>query len=309
MAVGIGGSVLYQEVNQRNEAATTSHVSLTYDADFSDDANLAGAAEDLFYGKVTALKGQKDLGIGPETQYAVEVQRVFKGDVTGVVVVNQQGGEDEDGNVVNLPEDDALLEVGKRYLFATKYNPDHRFNTVIPVHGDIPIPDTEAPAPGAPDMNGDGQPTMSDRRSHATSPCTARECRARVTRLDQEIIGGPRLLVSGCVEARGGTRGGRGARMRRGRAPAAGAMPEADPGRSEERCHAAVREYTNTREGRGVGGRRSSHDVSSTHGAEACNWPDGKPSSVDRTLQPSDVAVGLALQPTGSVPHAPSGRP
>lgn len=163
VAVGIGGSVLHQEVNQRNEAATTSHVSLTYDADFSDDANLAGAAEDLFYGKVTALKGQKDLGIGPETQYAVEVQRVFKGDVTGVVVVNQQGGEDEDGNVVNLPEDDALLEVGKRYLFATKYDPDHRFNTVIPVHGDIPVPTTEAPAPGAPDMNGDGPPTMSDR--------------------------------------------------------------------------------------------------------------------------------------------------
>ncbi|MER6408125.1 hypothetical protein ABT269_32475 [Streptomyces viridosporus] len=53
--------------------------------------------------------------------------------------------------------------MGKRYLFATKYNPDHRFNTVIPVHGDIPIPDTEAPAPGAPDMNADGQPTMSDR--------------------------------------------------------------------------------------------------------------------------------------------------
>ncbi|MET9678759.1 hypothetical protein [Streptomyces coeruleorubidus] len=163
VAVGIGGTVVYQEVNERNEAATTSHASLTYEADFSDDANLAGAAEDLFYGKVTALKGQKDLGIGPESQYAVEVQRVFKGDVTGVVVVNQQGGKDENGDIVNLPEGDALLEVGKRYLFATKYNPDHRFNTVIPVFGDMPIPNTEAAAPGLPDANGDGKPTMSDR--------------------------------------------------------------------------------------------------------------------------------------------------
>ncbi|MFI6855634.1 hypothetical protein [Streptomyces sp. NPDC050416] len=122
VAVGIGGTVVHQEVNERNEAATTSHASLTYEADFSDDANLAGAAEDLFYGKVTALKGQKNLGVGPESQYAVEVQRVFKGDVTGVVVVNQQGGKDENGDIVNLPEGDALLEVGKRYLFATKYN-------------------------------------------------------------------------------------------------------------------------------------------------------------------------------------------
>ncbi|WP_424213440.1 hypothetical protein ACN20G_15885 [Streptomyces sp. BI20] len=138
-------------------------ISQVYEADFSDDANLAGGAEDLFYGKVTALKGQKDLGIGAETQYAVEVQRVFKGDVKGVVVVNQQGGTDADGNVVDLPEGDTLLRVGGRYLFATKYNADQRFNTLIPVHGDQPVPDGEAPAPGVPDANGDGQATMSDR--------------------------------------------------------------------------------------------------------------------------------------------------
>jgi len=161
VSAAVGGTVVHQQADEQSEASS-SQLELTYDADFSNDANLAGEAEDLFYGKVTALKGQKDLGIGAETQYAVEVQRVFKGDVSGTVVVNQQGGKDADGNIVDLPEGDALLQVGKRYLFATKYNPDYRFNTVIPVYGDQLIPFTEAPAP-VPDENGDGQSTISDR--------------------------------------------------------------------------------------------------------------------------------------------------
>ncbi|MFH8517546.1 hypothetical protein ACH4CE_21115 [Streptomyces gelaticus] len=162
VTVGVAGTAVYQHENER-DAASASGMELTYDADFSDDANLAGEAEDLFYGKVTALKGQKDLGIGVETQYAVVVQRVFKGDVTGTIVVNQQGGKDADGNIVDLPDSDSLIRVGSRYLFATKYNSDQKFNTVIPVYGDVPIPNTEADAPGSPDANGDGQSTMSDR--------------------------------------------------------------------------------------------------------------------------------------------------
>ncbi|MET7286215.1 hypothetical protein [Streptomyces sp. NPDC005573] len=162
VTAGVAGTAAYQHASERGEASSTG-LELTYDADFSDDANLAGEAEDLFYGKVTALKGQKDLGIGAETQYAVQVQRVFKGDVTGTVVVNQQGGKDADGNLVDLPDGDALIQVGNRYLFATKYNADQRFNTLIPVYGDVPIPNTEAGAPGVPDADGDGQSTMSDR--------------------------------------------------------------------------------------------------------------------------------------------------
>ncbi|MFD9440061.1 hypothetical protein ACFWBR_27005 [Streptomyces sp. NPDC060006] len=163
LGAGTAGFVAYQESDEGNAAVgETAEMHLTFDADFSVDTNLAGGAEDLFYGKVTALKGQKDLGVGPETQYAVAVQRVFKGDVTGTVVVNQLGGTDEEG-VLLLPEDDHLLQVGKRYLFATNYNEEQRFNTLIPVHGDQPIPDTEAGAPGVPDSDGNGQATMSDR--------------------------------------------------------------------------------------------------------------------------------------------------
>ncbi|MFJ7409651.1 hypothetical protein ACIQWZ_02425 [Streptomyces sp. NPDC098077] len=161
VTVGLSTAV-YQQAAEHRESSD-SQLALTYEADFSDDANLAGAAENLFYGKVTVVKGQKDLGIGIETQYAVEVQRVFKGTVTGVIVVNQQGGRDADGNVVDLPENDTLLQAGSRYLFATKYHPGRTFHTVIPVHGDQPIPNGEAPAPGIPDADGDGQATMSDR--------------------------------------------------------------------------------------------------------------------------------------------------
>ncbi|MDX3377374.1 hypothetical protein PV390_23535 [Streptomyces sp. ME02-6991-2A] len=162
VAAGLGTAAVYDRATDHVESSG-SQLALTYEADFSDDANLAGGADDLFYGKVTVVKGQKDLGIGLETQYAVEVQRVFKGTVSGVIVVNQQGGRDADGNVVDIPEDDTLLQAGSRYLFATKYNPDRKFHTVIPVHGDQPIPNGEAPAPGIPDANGDGQATMSDR--------------------------------------------------------------------------------------------------------------------------------------------------
>ncbi|MFE7762045.1 hypothetical protein [Streptomyces sp. NPDC057438] len=159
-AGGIGATVYWNEYEPN--VPETEEMHLTYDVDFSVDENLAGGAQDLFYGKVTALKGQKDLGMGPETQFAVAVQRVFKGDVTGTIVVNQQGGTTDEGTLV-LPEGDNLLQVGKRYLFATNYHEEQRFNTLIPVYGDQLIPDTEAPAPGVPDADGNGQSTMSDR--------------------------------------------------------------------------------------------------------------------------------------------------
>ncbi|MFG2407158.1 hypothetical protein ACGFR8_23005 [Streptomyces brevispora] len=162
MTAGVATTTVHQHENE-HDAGSASGLELTYDADFSNDANLAGEAEDLFYGKVTVLKGRKDLGIGAETQYAVVVERVFKGDVAGTIVVNQQGGKDADGNIVDLPDGDALLQIGGRYLFATKYNPDQKFNTVIPVYGDVPIPNMEAGAPGSPDADGDGQSTISDR--------------------------------------------------------------------------------------------------------------------------------------------------
>ncbi|MFF2026094.1 hypothetical protein ACFVW2_30410 [Streptomyces sp. NPDC058171] len=159
-----GGALAHQHFIEGEGGNTgSSHVELLYEADFSVDANLAGGAEDLFYGKVLAVEGQKDLGLGAETQYSVEVQRVFKGDVLRTVVVNQQGGKNANGEVVDLPEGDALLKPGKRYLFATKYNPEHRFNTVIPVYGDQLIPDNEAPVSGVADADGDGRTTMSDR--------------------------------------------------------------------------------------------------------------------------------------------------
>ncbi|WP_445395968.1 hypothetical protein ACSMX9_20935 [Streptomyces sp. LE64] len=56
-----------------------------------------------------------------------------------------------------------MLRAGQRYPFATEYDPDHRFHTVIPVHGDRLVPEGEAPAPGVADVNGDGRSTTSER--------------------------------------------------------------------------------------------------------------------------------------------------
>ncbi|MFD6415803.1 hypothetical protein [Streptomyces sp. NPDC060194] len=114
-----------------------SRVALTFPVDLSDPAALTRTADDLFVGRVTARRGQSDRGIGIESQYDVRVEHTLKGSLTGVIVVNQQGGLDADGRAVDLPEGDELLHVGERYRFATRYSTRWGFHTVIPVHGDI----------------------------------------------------------------------------------------------------------------------------------------------------------------------------
>ncbi|GAA1546847.1 hypothetical protein GCM10009730_64980 [Streptomyces albidochromogenes] len=162
----ISGSAVYvlssEESGGNSANGPVSYSHFLSGADYSVDANLTGEADHVFFGKVKVKKGQRDLGVGPETQYAVVVERVFKGELSGTVVVNQQGGVDEEGVLV-LPENDHLLQEGSTYLFATKRNPDNGWNTLIPVYGDVPVPNTSAQAPGMPDANGDGQATVADR--------------------------------------------------------------------------------------------------------------------------------------------------
>lgn len=56
VTVGLSTAV-YQQATEHRESSD-SQLALTYEADFSDDANLAGAAQNLFYGKVTVVKGR-----------------------------------------------------------------------------------------------------------------------------------------------------------------------------------------------------------------------------------------------------------
>ncbi len=74
----------------------------------------------------------------PETKYSVDVLENLKGNLEGVILLNQQGGVDNFGEL-NLFEDDPLLQTGRTYLFATRYSSKGGWHTLIPVYGDIPL--------------------------------------------------------------------------------------------------------------------------------------------------------------------------
>lgn len=111
---------------------------LQYPADFSDDKLLVGAAHNIFIGKVIKQINTKDLGIGPETQFEVEVVDNIKGNIEGKVVVNQLGGYKngdlyitEDALFTEDSEEPSLLQIGSTYLFSTRYNEQEEWHTLI----------------------------------------------------------------------------------------------------------------------------------------------------------------------------------
>ena len=67
----------------------------------------------------------------PRTQFSVEVLKNVKGDVEGTVTVSQTGGYDEEEGREVRVEGDSLLQPGKKYLFATSYNPEEGWYAVV----------------------------------------------------------------------------------------------------------------------------------------------------------------------------------
>lgn len=114
------------------------YVDAQYAADFSDDKILMGASHNVFVGKVIRQSGTKERGIGPETQFEVVVIDNIKGDLHGVITVDQQGGY-KDGTLYVVGDDTVspakdgsgyLLQPGSTYLFATRYNPTEHWYTL-----------------------------------------------------------------------------------------------------------------------------------------------------------------------------------
>lgn len=110
-----------------------------YAADFSDDRVLVGASHNIFVGKVIGQVGIKERGIGPETQFNVEVVDNIKGNLKGTVIVNQEGGFEDGILYVVRGKDDIsikdstnsyLLQTGSTYLFATRYNKKENWYTL-----------------------------------------------------------------------------------------------------------------------------------------------------------------------------------
>jgi hypothetical protein len=108
-----------------------------YPADFSEDENLVGAADNIFVGKVISGYGNKQRGSGPETQFKVEVVDNIKGELNGEVVVNQQGGYRDgelyvfEGDLFSDNDKESLLQVGSTYLFSTRKSELNNWYTLI----------------------------------------------------------------------------------------------------------------------------------------------------------------------------------
>jgi hypothetical protein len=106
--------------------------------DVSDDRRLVGLAHDVFVGDVLEQTGQIEEPI-VETQFSVRVISAIKGSLSGVATVNQQGGLFRGRREAIVLEGDTLLQPGKRYLFATRTNPETGWHTLVPQYGDIEV--------------------------------------------------------------------------------------------------------------------------------------------------------------------------
>ncbi|WP_420878986.1 hypothetical protein [Rhodococcus sp. (in: high G+C Gram-positive bacteria)] len=124
---------------------TGSHSEASWVIDIHDQRQVAGFADAVFVGKVLEQVGSAaDRSAIPETQFRVSVTEALKGELAEEVTVNQQGGTDPKTGEVLLLDDDPLVEVGKTYLFATRYNADLDFYTVIPITGHAVLNDSNA---------------------------------------------------------------------------------------------------------------------------------------------------------------------
>lgn len=151
--IGIVFVVLASLISTGFWVTQTSEISYG-NADFvnvTDDRELIGAVHNVFFGKVIAQTGNKINtvpagkagGFSPQTQFSVEVLENVKGNLNGMITVNQYGGYKEEGNVNRLVliEGDKPLEPGKTYLFATRFNNIDGWHTLVSTYGDLPITD------------------------------------------------------------------------------------------------------------------------------------------------------------------------
>ncbi len=105
-----------------------------YAVDLSDDATLVGASHNVFIGKVVKKISEQPRRGVPETQYSVEVISNVKGELSGSVIVDQQGGY-RDGvlYVIDASNDPKtyMLEPGSTYVLSTRYNELNDWHTLI----------------------------------------------------------------------------------------------------------------------------------------------------------------------------------
>ncbi|KAB2947524.1 MAG: hypothetical protein MPEBLZ_04369 [Candidatus Methanoperedens nitroreducens] len=149
----VGTGFLIMQTSGYRSGSETNYLSADFIFNVTDDRELVGFADNVFVGKVIAQTGNKSNtpppeagdvpGFSPQTQFSVEVFENIKGNISGIVTMSQEGGYKEKYSVIQLTliEGDKLLEPGKTYLFAAKFNYIDGWYTLVPAYGDLPIKD------------------------------------------------------------------------------------------------------------------------------------------------------------------------
>lgn len=131
----------------RHAPATVKEVVPHYPFDIGDKRRLAGIADNIFIGKVdskidTALH---ENGIA-YTKFAVDVVGNMKGNASGMVIAEQQGGHYSRTNTIYTVKGDRILSVGNNYLFVATFESRARIYNIVNGYGDIPLTSGEVSA-------------------------------------------------------------------------------------------------------------------------------------------------------------------
>ena len=135
---GNGRSTAEQDTSGAERSSTgPSIIAPTYAFDARDERRLVGYATNVFIGRVAGEAGNEGAPLSgpgekvlPQTQFSVEVLENVKGALGGTVTVNQTGGYTEEGRKARV-EGSSLLEPGREYLFATGYDEEKGWYTVV----------------------------------------------------------------------------------------------------------------------------------------------------------------------------------
>ena len=109
---------------------------------------MAAYATDIFIGQVLGQTGDTGAPTSapgqevPQSQFAVEVRHVVKGEAEGVVTINQVGGLDAQARSMMLFDGDALLRSGRSELFLVVHIPEMGWYQIVAAgHGHLPADD------------------------------------------------------------------------------------------------------------------------------------------------------------------------
>lgn len=115
----------------------TYEISVCWAVQIDDPKVLYEHSDAIFIGKVEKKIGQVNYAIVPETQFSVKVQKIIKGSPKETIEVNQEGGIKK--YAFEIPKGTKMLEIGRTYFFAARYDKEKDIYTIAPVYGDVLI--------------------------------------------------------------------------------------------------------------------------------------------------------------------------